>query len=231
MNKFVLFTLLAVPALAHASSIEAIASAESNIDLTNSNIDKYADNISLSADAGWHLVKFSDGDTRVTAGPGFIEQYIFAECKEHLELIDKIKETKINENEIKKYCRGLIPDEPKTDLALKDLRRTLYNTAYEPFSHIEYFSFEKFNFDFSPAPLNFNPVKEKGIEFTTKVVDCTAKAEAIAVLNYDKVRKIESTYGLDVMSRSICIVDKNYGNKLMSAYLKKYAEIKKELPN
>ena len=232
MNRLLLSALFSISSLTQASSLDAIYSAENSLDLRNISVNDYANKISLSADAGWHKIKTDNGGERVYIGNGFIERFTYSTCVEYLTLIDKIKETNENKRKIESYCKLIEPNTPKTDLILKSLRSTLFKTADEQIIHISEYSSEgvfRLDFDFYLSPLTYDPIKEKGISFTKKVADCVAKETAVSVLNYKTVHKIQTEYGSNIMSRSLCIVDKNYGEKLMSSYIKKY--IRKKTPN
>ena len=203
---------------ASASSIDVISKAEtSQILVPEGSIRHYAENISLAANDGWQ--RMSNG--RVRAGNGVIERFVYAQCKEQLTLIDVINKSPVYTSKIHRYCSGLDKDmrNPATHLALENIRNSLYLSLVGTNGKIDVLKFTKYskeNLQYRQPELTLNPQKIKGTGFTTNVVNCIAKIKAAQVLYSDVIYK---DFSRDVFDRDLCVVDKDYGNKVMSAFL------------
>ena len=219
MRKHAITLLLAVAfPYASASSIDVISKEETRqMVVPEGSIRHYADNISLAANDGWQ--RMSNG--RVRAGPGIIDRFVYSECRENLTLIDVISKSAINASKIHRYCSGLDKDmrNPATHLALENIRNSLYLSLVGTNGKIDIFKFNKYsreNLQIKQPKLILNPQKTRGPGFTTNVVDCIAKIKAVQVFDLDVIYK---DFSRDVFDRDLCVIDKDYGNKVMSAFL------------
>lgn len=219
MNKTRITLLIAFAySYAGASSVDVISKMETTqMKIPEVSIEHYADNISLAANAGWQ--RMSNG--RVRAGNGFIERFIYFQCKEQLALIDAINKSPIHASKINRYCSGLNNDmdNPATHLALENIKNSLYLTLVGTNGKLDVVKFTKYNKEnrqYKQPELTLNPQTKNGLEFTTSVVECIAKINAVEVLDHNAIKM---NFSRDVSDRDLCVVDKNYGNKVISAFL------------
>lgn len=229
MPRNFLIIVFCLPFFANASSIDAISSTKNGLNISNISIAKFAEKLSLEANAGWKKIAYDDGVSRVRAGDGFLEGLVSGDCKTKLALIDILQKEDINTEEINNYCKSLVPGTAQEDAARRSISNSLYSAALEPFEILP-LKYEAFNFKYPAPQIAYDPVSEKGVLFTKKVAECTAQSSAVELLNSDRHREILNSYEQDIDDRSVCIIDQNFGSKLISTYVNSYFKTLTGLP-